>query len=166
MQNINDLKKRLKELIAKNELPKVFKLFNEALAADSSISNTNTSLQGQYHSMRNKQHQGIVDDDFAERTFNRIRIALTEITDKLELEDLLPSFFESLSANGQNNQPVNLSNLEQQGLENQLDLLQKKLNFLLAQQAILSDPAQKFTVQMQIDETQKQVDEVKSKLGR
>jgi len=50
-------------------------------------------------------------------------------------------------------------------LENQLNILQKKLNFFLERQAVTSDPSQKFTLEMQIEETQQQINEAKGKLG-
>ena len=41
----------------------------------------------------------------------------------------------------------------------------EKLNFFLERQAVISDPSQKFSLEMQIEETQQQINEAKAKLG-
>jgi hypothetical protein len=98
------------------------------------------------------------------RTYNRIRVALTEMADRLDANDLKPGFLQT-GGNGDNGNAPQLGDLERKGLQVQLDILQKKLNFFLQQHAIISDPSQKFTLDMQIDETQQQIQEVKAKLG-
>ncbi len=161
---LDKLAETLKRYLAESEFEKAFGLFSKAVNDRSSVGNTLISLQGQYNGMRKQQTQGLVGDDFAMRTYNRIRVALTEMADRLDANDLKPGFLQT-GGNGDNGNAPQLGDLERKGLQAQLDILQKKLNFFLQQDAIISDPSQKFTLQMQIDETQQQIQEVKAKLG-
>lgn len=191
IRTLQDLKTKLRGKLASDEFEKAFDLFNKFLDDSSSKSNLIISLQGQYNGMKRQQGQGTVSDSFAMQTFNRIRIALTELTDDLEDEDINADAYES---NGRKEASVDdlkhriedlqkevdksldavkspgafasqLTDLERQGLQSQLNILQKKLNFFLERQAVISDPSQKFTLEMQIEETQQQINEAKAKLG-
>ncbi len=191
IRNLTDVKTRLRGKLASDEFEKAFELFNKFIHHKSSKSNLIISLQGQYNGMKRQQGQGTVSDSFATQTFNRIRIALTELTNELEEEDINADAYES---NGREEPSVGdlkhriedlqkevdksldaikspqefasqLTDLERQGLESQLNILQKKLNFFLERQAVTSDPSQKFTLEMQIEETQQQINEAKGKLG-
>lgn len=163
IHNLDDLKKRLKTLIASDEFESTFDLLGPAIDENAYIANSLISLQGQYNGMRKQQNQGTVSDDFANRTLNRIRIALTDLVNKLKEEDITSGYFNKAAAAsaGANN----LSDLEREGLQNQINILQTKLNFFLQQQAIISDASQRFTLQMQIEEVQKQISDAKGKLG-
>lgn len=164
IHNLDDLRKRLKTLIASDEFEQAFDLLGQAIDENASISNSLISLQGQYNGMRKQQNQGTVSDDFANRTLNRIRIAVTDLVNKLKEDDITSGYFKK-STTATPAAANNLSDLEREGLENQINILQNKLNFFLQQQAILSDASQKFTLQMQIDEVQKQIIDAKGKLG-
>ena len=165
IHTLGDLQKRLKKLIAADEFEKAFEILSDAVNEDATVANTLISLQGQYNGIRKQQNQGTVSDDFAARTFNRIRVALTDITDKLELDDLNAGYLQPEPGNNVGNVMNNISALERQGLENQIQILTQKLNFLREQQAISSDASQKFTLKMQIEEAEKQIQDAKSKLG-
>lgn len=54
---------------------------------------------------------------------------------------------------------------ELDGLEQQKEILVKKLNYLRKEYAIASDAAQKFTLQMQIAEVEKQIEAINAKLA-
>jgi len=165
LRTLRDLQKHLKQLVAEDEFVKAFALFEQVFNDDSSVANTLISLQGQYNSNRKQQNQGTISDDFAARTFNRIRIALTDLADRLETEDLNPDFLQLAPGGNPGNVVSNLSAIERQGLLNQLDILQKKRNFLAEQLIIINDPTQKFTVQVQVEETDRQIQDTKTKLG-
>lgn len=195
LSSLEDVQKALKGYLANDEFEEAFELFEKVLNSSSRSSNTVISLQGQYNSMKRQRSQGTVGDDFAFRTFNRIRVALNEMTDDLEDDDLDPS---ALDGGGGNSPEVtveqlktqiealqkdlssasdfvqsqkskgtgsDLKALEMQGYESQLNILQKKLNFFLQEQAIISDPSQKFSLRMRIEQTQQEINEVKGKLG-
>lgn len=162
--SIEDLRAVLKRYLADSEFEKAFHLYNKSVNGSSSMANTLISLQGQYNGMKKQKLQGLVGDDFATRIFNRIRVALTEMADSLEDSDLKADFLQKKIIDS-TPQPSQLTPLERQGLESQLNILQKKLNYFLQQQAVISDPSQKFTLEMQIQEAQQQVDEAKAKLG-
>lgn len=55
---------------------------------------------------------------------------------------------------------------EQEGLQEQKEILVKKLNHFYKELAIISDSAQKFTLQMQIEEAEKKLEEVKAKIAQ
>ncbi len=55
---------------------------------------------------------------------------------------------------------------EQDGLQEQKEILVKKLNHFYKELAIISDSAQKFTLQMQIEEAEKKLEEVKAKIAQ
>ncbi len=164
MQTLDDVKKRIKLLLAESKFDKVFKLFNEALNDDSDAANVIISLQGQYNSMNHQVHQNLVENDFAERTFNRIRIALTTQVDKLEEGDLKPGFL-----NGQISTPASpISDLDDElrkGIQRQLDISLKRLSSLREAYAIQFDPNIKFTLQLQIENLETEINELKMKLG-
>lgn len=195
LSSLEDVQKALKGYLANDEFEEAFELFEKVLKSSSRSSNTVISLQGYYNSMKRQRNQGTVSDDFAFRTFNRIRVALNEMTDDLDNDDLSPSALDSSSGDNsevtveqlktqiealqkdlskasdfvqsqKSNASVSDFNaLEMQGYENQLNILQKKLNFFLQEQAIISDPSQKFSLQMRIEQTQQEINEVKGKLG-
>lgn len=165
IHTLGDLQKRLKKLIASDEFEKAFEILGNAVNEDATVANTLISLQGQYNGIRKQQNQGTVSDDFAARTFNRIRVALTDITDKLELDDLNAGYLQPEIGNNVGNVTSNISALERHGLENQIQILIQKLNFLREQQAISSDASQKFMLKMQIEEAEKQIQDARSKLG-
>lgn len=54
---------------------------------------------------------------------------------------------------------------EQDGLLQQREILVKKLNFLRKEYAIASDPSQRFTLEMQMEEAEKKLEEVKAKIA-
>lgn len=192
IHNLSDLKTKLRGHLASDEFKKTFELFDKFLRDSSSSANLIISLQGQYNGMIRQQRAGTVNDSFAMQTFNRIRIALTELTNDLEEEDINADAYErdgrqeasvedlkhriedlqkevdkSLDAVNAPQQDFasRLTDLERQGIQSQLNILQKKLNFFLERQAVISDPSQRFTLEMQIEETQQQINEAKAKLG-
>ncbi len=192
IHDLSDLKTKLRGHLASDEFEQAFELFNKFLRDSSGNANLIISLQGQYNGMKRQQRAGTVDNAFAMRTFNRIRIALTELTNDLEDGDINPDAYEqdgrqeasvedlkhriedlqkevdkSLDAvkTPERNFASRLTDLERQGIESQLNILQKKLNFFLERQAVISDPSQKFSLEMQIEETQQQINEAKAKLG-
>ncbi|MBK7870321.1 MAG: hypothetical protein IPJ74_06340 [Saprospiraceae bacterium] len=170
MASLSELKKTLKKALA-NDLGEAFELFYNTIDDNSSVTNLLINLQGQYNGMKKQENMGLSEPDFANRTYNRIRVALQDTVDKLEEDDLKPDALKASGTpvvvnNGNDQQvKVTISELERKGLESQLNILLKKLNFFLQQQAVINDPSQRFTLDMQIEETQQKVDEIKAKLG-
>ncbi len=163
IRNLEDLKRVVQAYVKEDDFEAAFEVLNRVIIEKSREYNTIISLQGQYNGAKRQQKQGIISEEFLFRTFNRVRIALTDVVKGLEDRDLNPK---ELDAGDQTMATNNtLSELERQGLQNQLQLLQKKLNFFKQQLIVINDAAQKFTLEMQIEETEKQINEAKEKLG-
>lgn len=163
MSNLEDVKRVVQAYIKEDDFEAAFEVLNRVIIEKSREYNTIISLQGQYNGAKRQQQQGIISEEFLFRTFNRVRIALTDVVKGLEDRDLNPKGLDTdLQTMATDD---TLSELERQGLQNQLQLLQKKLNFFKQQLIVINDAAQKFTLEMQIEETENQIKEAKQKLG-
>ncbi|HQU58373.1 MAG TPA: hypothetical protein PLU64_04235, partial [Saprospiraceae bacterium] len=108
---------------------------------------------------------GLVDPNFANITLNRIRFALTSIVDELEASDLKAGVLQPEAAMGSTgNGGAYLNELERQGLQEQAETLQRKLNHFRLELAKAYDSNQKFALQEQIAETERQLRDIKAKL--
>jgi hypothetical protein len=167
LRSMDDVIKKAKRLIAAGDLKVVFK-FITTLVDDNSRRATDFIMQqSQFNSIQNQMKNGIVDPNFGKITLNRINYNLLSIVEELEEKDLKAGVLQPEAPKAP--QPSRsgkafLSELERQGLEQEAELLAKKLNFFKAEQVKVSDTSQKFTLQQQIEEIERQLQEVKSKL--
>ena len=121
--------------------------------------------QSQYSSITKQLRNNLVDPNFANITLNRIRFALNSIVEDLEEEDLKAGALQpERPAAGNNNGGAYLDELERQGLEQQAETLTRKLNYFRQELAKAYDASQKFALQEQINETERQLREIKGKL--
>lgn len=168
MGSLADIKAALKKYLIADEFKAAFDLLNSVIANTSHRENDIIALQGRYNSMHKQHTQGLVDQSFAQVTYNQIRHAMISLVEALEAEDLKPGLFDAVEEErkeGDSDAKASLSALEQSGLRKQAELLQRKLN--MAETALITsyDPAQKFGLEVQIEEAKHQLEMVKKKLG-
>jgi hypothetical protein len=86
---LDDLIVHFKLLIAE-DLDEFFKEFNEKVDSKSRLFDNSILQRGSYNSTKRKQNEGVIRDDDAERSFARVRKAMTEYIDSMKAEDLKP----------------------------------------------------------------------------
>ncbi|MCB9303718.1 MAG: caspase family protein [Lewinellaceae bacterium] len=165
LRTIDDVRTRLKGLLKDSDFKGVFDLLNQIIDDRSSRENDVIMQQSQYSSISNQMRSGLVDPNFANITLNRIRFALTSIVDELEASDLKAGVLQPEAAMGSTgNGGAYLNELERQGLQEQAETLQRKLNHFRLELAKAYDSNQKFALQEQIAETERQLRDIKAKL--
>ena len=166
LRTLQDARARLKDLIRESEFEKAFELLNQIIDDRSSRENDVIMQQSQYSSIAKQMRDNMVDPNFANITLNRIRFALNSIVDSLEEEDLKAGALqpEPPESAGNNNGGAYLDELERQGLEQQAETLTRKLNYFRTELAKAYDAGQKFALQEQIEETERQLREIKGRL--
>ncbi|MCB0564640.1 MAG: caspase family protein [Phaeodactylibacter sp.] len=165
LRTLDDVRKRLKDYIRESEFEKAFDLFNRIIDDRSGRENDVIMQQSQYSSITKQLRNNLVDPNFANITLNRIRFALNSIVEDLEEEDLKAGALQpERPAAGNNNGGAYLDELERQGLEQQAETLTRKLNYFRQELAKAYDASQKFALQEQINETERQLREIKGKL--
>ncbi|MCB9350188.1 MAG: caspase family protein [Lewinellaceae bacterium] len=166
LRTLDDVRKRLKDYIRESEFEQAFELFNKIIDDRSSRENDVIMQQSQYSSITKQMRANLVDPNFSNITLNRIRFALNSIVDDLEVEDLKAGALQpgQPEPQGDNNGGAYLDELERQGLEQQAETLTRKLNYFRQELAKAYDASQKFALQEQINETERQLREIKGKL--
>ncbi|MCB0570194.1 MAG: caspase family protein [Phaeodactylibacter sp.] len=164
LRTIEDVRERLKALLRDSDFKGVFELLNRIIDDRSRRENDIIMQQSQFSSINNQMRSGLIDPNFANITLNRIRFAMTSIIDELETEDLKAGALQPQSGTG-NNGGAYLDELERKGLQDQAETLQRKLNLFRQELIKAYDPNQKFALQEQIAETEKQLKEIREKLG-
>lgn len=162
LRTLEDVRNRLKDHIRQDEFKEAFDLFNRIIDGRSRRENDVIMQQSQYNSINKQLLDGRVTLDFAQITLNRIRFALNSIIGDLKEEDLKPGALQPEQPAGGNGGAY-LDELERQGLEQEAELLTKKLNHFRKELALAYDSAQKFNLQEQIREIEQQLAEVKGK---
>jgi len=166
MRTIEDVRKKLKKLVAEGDFEVVFEFLTTIISDDSRRVNDMIMQQSQYNGISKQMRNGLVDPSFGQITLNRIRFALNSLADDLETEDLKNGVLEPEVAPGEESRTGSdyLEDLERQGLEQEAELLTKKLNFLKTEKVKAYDASQKFALQEQIEEIERQLEVVKGKL--
>ncbi len=165
MQTLEDVKKKIKLLLADNQFDKAFRFFNKILAADSDMINVIIALQGQYNSAKQQRQLNLAESDSVERNFNRIRLALIDSVDKLSAEDLKSGVLQSSAVSVKPSSADAQDSSLRQGIQRQLDITLKRLAALREAYAIQADPNLKFTLQMQIEQLEAEINDLRKKLG-
>lgn len=86
--DLDIIKKKLKSLIAENNLKEVFSELDLIVSDSSGLDNKFISLQGEYTQANSNGLNGLIDPEVLQRSFNRIRTALLEFIDELDLKDI------------------------------------------------------------------------------
>ncbi len=163
LHTIEDVRNRLKGLLKDSDFKGVFDLLNQIIDDRSRRENDVIMQQSQFSSISNQVRSGLVDPSFANITLNRIRFALTSIIDELEAADLRAGVLQPRA--GSAAAGAYLDELERKGLLEQAETLQKKLNLFRQELIKAYDANQKFALQEQIAETERQIREIRGKLG-
>jgi hypothetical protein len=164
-ESLPALKATLKQLVSAHDFEEVFELFNRSVSSSASIYNDLILQQGQYNGLKRSQAQQVISAENLNISKNRIMNALLYYIDELEEEDIKSEVIAPSKPAAGSSILSELDQMERKGLENQARILQKKLNYLRAELDKLSDPNQKFSVEVQIEEAQQQLEEIKVKLG-
>jgi hypothetical protein len=166
LRSLDDVRARLKGLLRQDDFKGVFELFDQIIDDRSRRENDIIMQQSQFNGINNQLRNGLVDASFANITFNRIRFALTSIVDELTEGDLKPGVLQPAAPPQDARHPTAyLDELERQGLLEQAETLQRKLNHYRQELATAYDANQKFALQEQIAETERQIGEIRRKLG-
>ena len=163
MRTIDDVQNRIKKLLRKDEFEEVFELLNNVIDDGSRRQSDIIMQESQFNNINRQMRASMVDPGFAQITLNRIRYAVNSITDDLKEKDLKPDVLEPQAAAGQNKLNA-LESLEKEGLMEQAQMLQKKLNYLEKELLTAYDSNQKFALQEQIDGTKKKLADIKASL--
>lgn len=162
LHTIEDVRNRLKGLLRDSEFKGVFDLLNQIIDDRSRRENDIIMQQSQFSSINSQMRSGLVDPNFANITLNRIRFALSSIIDELEPADLRAG---ALQPQAGSSGGAYLDELERKGLLEQAETLQKKLNLFRQELIKAYDANQKFALQEQIAETERQLRDIRAKLG-
>ena len=166
LRTLDDVRNRLKNHIRENEFEETFELFDQVIADRSSRENDIIMQRSQYSGIAKQIQNNLVDPNFATVTLNRIRYALSSIADDLEEEDLRPEVLQPESTEpGKSSEGMELDELERRGLEQQADILARKLSYFRQELTKAYDAGQKFALEEQIGETERQLTEIKAKLS-
>jgi hypothetical protein len=167
LRSLDDVRARLKGLLRQDDFKGVFELLDQIIDDRSRRENDIIMQQSQFNGVNNQLRNGLVDPNFANITFNRIRFALTSIVDELTESDLKPGALQPAAPaqNPPGHPTAYLDELERQGLLEQAETLQRKLNHYRKELATAYDANQKFALQEQIAETERQIREIKQRLG-
>ena len=155
-----DIKAKLNEYLALNELEAFFNFLDSELNEQASVRQMVILQQGRLSRLRMQENSGIIDPVEAARTHNRIGYALTQLVHNLSDADLKGNTADHPGSTFSNT----LSEGERQGLEQQLQLLIGKSNAIRKQLAIETDPSRTFAYQQQIQTIEAEIAAIKEKL--
>ncbi len=166
-ENLSSLKAGLRQMLAANRLESAFDILEQALASESTLREQIVTQQSRYHRTQDDRREGLVEKGYAETVFNNIVRTLDTLTKEVAPEDLrqdvFPLEWKAQAAEQAQGQPA-LSDLEREGLQQQEELLQRKLNSLKQAQITAYDASQKFALEEQIGDLETQLSEIRRKL--
>ena len=163
--NLTELKKQLKDLVAAGESKKALDLFTNHLRPDASLENELIQLTARYNRNDKDVNRGLVSNDNAKMELARINYALTSYIDDLEEEEVQFQHLEVPEIEIVDDTMPTLSALEQEGLNMQAQLLQKKINRIRKALILETDAAREFAYEEQVADLEAQLGEIKKKLS-
>lgn len=163
--NLTELKKYLKDLVAEGESKKALDLFKQHLQKDASIENELIQLTARYNRNDKDVKRSLVSNDNAKMELARINYALTSYIDDLEEEDVQFPPIEVSATETVTRSVSTLSALEQEGLDMQAQLLQKKINRIRKALILETDASREFAYEEQVADLEAQLGEIKKKLS-
>ena len=168
MRTVEDVQERIIDFLKEDEFEAVFEMYDHILDEKSRRKTDVIMQRAQYNSIQKQMRNGLVDPGFANITLNRIRYALNSITEDLKEKDLAKGILEPDVAPAKveksRSGSSSLDDLEKQGLMEQAEMLKKKLNFFEKEKIKAYDVNQKFALDEQIKEIERQLEEIKNKL--
>jgi hypothetical protein len=165
-ENVAALKMTLKTLVSSHDFEDVFKVFNRVIDPGASLHDDLILKEGQYNGLMRDKAQGIITPERLNISKNQIMNALLYYINDIEAEDLKAG---TIGPAGKEEGATgdiakDLSAIERESLENQAKLLQRKISFLQEKKNTAA-PSQEFSLNVQIEEAQQHLEEIKVKLG-
>ncbi len=161
-ESVEALKSAAQRHLAQNEIERVFTLFDKVLDPNASLSNDLILTRGQYNGLQRDRVQGLVTEQQATLTLNRVRNALLYYVKRLEKEDLKP---DALKPPEESAAPAAGEALATAAsLKDEAQNLRKKITFFKEEMERLTDPNQRFNLKLQIEEAETRLKEVESAL--
>ncbi len=170
--SFGDLITHLKDLLG-TDLELTLMSFRQILPEKSSIINEITLQLGSYNSANRDFAKGLRTVEQRDRTYARIRYAMTHMIDELTEEKVRPNFAAILNtaeklaykdAKGAD-LSLDLKQLEKAGLTDQANLLIKKLNFIKKARITETDAGKQFQYDTEIEDMENQLKVIKEQLG-
>ncbi len=165
MESLDDIKRDLKRKIGDGRLEEVFERFYKIVKPGGRVEDDAILQEGQYNRLKRDRQNGMIGDDYANRTLNRISAALKSMVDDLSNDDLRPGLFSANAGPSPSASASALTPTERQGLENQLDITTRRLNAVRESLATAYDPNIKFALEEQVKKMELEINELKRKLN-
>ena len=154
---LKEIKQNLKGYAVTN-LKKGIQTLINSLDDQSPLQKDGLNLLGQYNRVTRERSLDLIPPNEADLRLNKILNAFLHTVDSITSEDL-----EGL-INNAHNDANNLSELERNSLNSQATLILRKLDKLKQANITATDAAVKFNYELQIEELEKQLKEIKKKL--
>lgn len=161
-KDLPSLKKRLRQDLAKGRFKDAFDLLNACIIDDSHLKTGIIMQQGRYESMTRQRIQGLVEEQSAELTFNRIAYALLQLVDDLEESDIELSTQRSREATVSPSAAPD--SIETLALQEQLALLERRLAHFEKALSESTAKAQRTRLEALLRRTQEQVAAIQSRI--
>ncbi len=166
LRTLADVQSRLKGLLRNDDFKGAFDLLDQIIDDRSRRENDIIMQQSQFNGINKQLRNGLIDPSFANISLNRIRYALTSIIDELEEGDLKAGALQPEALPDSPGKTSGyLDELERQGLLEQAETLQRKINLFRKELATAYDAGQKFALEEQIAETERQIRKIRERLG-
>lgn len=164
MDRLKELKLSLKKHLSLNDFKAFFEAFNKVVDPGCEAYQMAILQQGRLARVKNQERSGVISDADADRTYNRVRYALIETVDGLDVKDLI-SGSQSSTVKSESSSPNSISDAEKAGLKSQLSLLVERMNRIREALALETDPSRKFAYEKQIQNLEAEIEAIKQKLN-
>jgi hypothetical protein len=157
IRSLSDLAKTLKESIQIRDFEETFAIVHKYLKTDSNAYNDWIFQQGRYSGIVRQQKKGLIDNDFAQRTYNQIADALVYQIDRLKDADVdIPTQLEP-EKNGDTEMDSGpfwekIQELDLESLKRQATTWKEKISYFEEEEPLLTDPNQKFALKKRLEE--------------
>lgn len=160
IRNLEDLRKALKESLQIRDFEETFAIVQKYLKTDSRAYNDWIFQQGRHSGIVRQQQKGVIDNDFAQRTYNQIAEALVYQIDKLKDSDVdIPQQLEPVK-DGDNEIDSGpfwdkIHQLDLDSLKRQAATWKEKIAYFEEQEPLITDFDQKFALKKKLEEAKK-----------
>ncbi|MEM6320544.1 MAG: caspase family protein [Bacteroidota bacterium] len=158
--NLANLKRELKQLLTVDKSKEALELLRTYLRSGASLENDLILLSSRFNATTRDVRRGLVTREQAQIAFSRVNYALMNYIDDLEEADVVFPKEKTFQQ-----KTTTLSNLEQQGLLEEAELLQKRINRINRALALETDPSRQLAYEEQVAELSEKLAVVKRKLG-
>ncbi len=160
-----DFKAALKKSVQLREFEDTFDLIDKFLKPDSKVYNDWIFQQGRYNGIQRQHKKGVIDHDFAQRTYNQITDALFYEINRLKQEfTILPEEkkpdINILSTIGTDPFWEKIQRLDLESLQRQATTWKEKITYLEEEEPLITDSSQKFALKKRLEEARKKYDAI------